>query len=227
MRVLWFTNDPMPEVNRRLGRPIHGSGHWMSTLLEHLLRLPNMQVEIATAYPGCRNDQFDNKGVTYFVIGQPRTPNIFFSCRNRDLDACVNLVNERAPDLVHIHGTERFYGLMPARRLINYPCLISIQGLMTACRQSFFGSLSPRDIWRSNRLIELGSRRGLLWLYREYTRGTCREQEILAGNQSFIGRTDWDRAHLRAANTMGRYFHVGEIMRDVFTEKRWDLAGCQ
>ncbi len=65
------------------GGPSLGSGHWMSSLLEDLVRSPGMQVEIATVYPGVSDDQFEENGVKYFVIGQPKVPGIFFRCRKR------------------------------------------------------------------------------------------------------------------------------------------------
>lgn len=227
MRVLWFTNDVMPAVQRRKGRSNFGSGHWMPSLLDSLLRRPGVQVEIATLAPGEKDDQFEDGGVTYFIIGQPSRPGIFFRCRRRDLRACVTLVRERAPDLVHIHGTERFYGLIAARGLISVPAIISIQGLLGPYLPTFFGALSPGDLWRSHRVLELATRRGLLWLYWDYVRGARREQEILARATSFMGRTDWDRAHLRSASPSSRYYHVGEVLRGVFKEKSWQVSQCE
>ena len=226
MRILWFTNDPMPAVSRRIGRPIAGTGHWISRLLECLPRSADLQIEIATVYPGLRNEQFEEDGVRYFVIGQPKTANIFFHCRRQDLQACASLVHERQPDLVHIHGTERFYGLLSARKLINTPTVISIQGLLTAYQQFFFGALSFRDTWKSNRLIELCSRRGLYWLHHEYWRGARQEQEILAGAEAFLGRTDWDRAYVHCANPDAPYYHVGELLRPPFKDTVWNVSKC-
>ena len=163
-----------------------------------------MEVEVATVYPGFKDDQFEEDGVKYFVIGQPRWPGIFFHCRKQDLARCVEIVHERAPDLVHIHGTERFFGLLVARKLISTPGVISVQGLLGAYLPTFFGALSPRDLCRSQRLVEIATKSGLLWLYREYVRGARWEQEILAEVESFIGRTEWDRAHVASANPRAR-----------------------
>ncbi|MBV9226841.1 MAG: glycosyltransferase family 4 protein [Acidobacteriaceae bacterium] len=228
MRILWFTNDPMPAVNKRLGKPVaSGTGHWMPSLLDHLVESPDTEVEIATAYPGAKDDQFTDGCVRYFVIGQPKRPGIFFDCRPGDLSACAALVRERAPDIVHIHGTERFYGLLAARKLIQAPCVISIQGLLGACRDAFFGSLSAGAIWKANRLLELATRRGLIWLYLDYARAARHEHEILSGAKSFMGRTDWDRAHLKSVNPSASYYHTGELLRSVFMQNRWNLQECQ
>jgi len=199
----------------------------MPNLLENLRGTPDIEVEVATVYPGLRDDQFEDGGVNYFIIRQPRWPGIFFHCRKQDLERCVEIVRERDPDLVHIHGTERFFGLMAARKLISTPCVISLQGLLGAYLPTFFGALSPVDLWRSHRLIEIATRRGLLWLYREYVRGAQWEQEILAGAKSFMGRTEWDQAHVRSANPTANYYDVGEVLRPAFRERWWDVAQCE
>ena len=227
MRVLWFTNDPMPAVARRLGRPVAGTGHWIPRLLASLIHEPGLQVEIATVYPGLRDEQFEEEGIRYFVIGQPKKPNIFFDCRRQDLQACSDLVRQRTPDLVHVHGTERFYGLLSARKLIDSPTVISLQGLLSGYRRSFFGALSFPEVWKSNQLLELSSRRGLYWQYRAYCRGARQEQEILERAEAFLGRTEWDRAYVRCANPDTPYYHVGEILRPAFENAVWDLSKCQ
>src|SRR6266849_6608640 len=205
MRVLWFTNGPMPAVNQRNGQPTLGSGYWMSTLLEELVRTRGIQVDVVTAHPGLQDDQFEADGVKYFVIGQPRWQSIF-NYRKGELERCAEIVRERDPDLVHIHGTERFFGLLAARNLISMPCVISLQGLVGPYLPAFFGALSFRDLWRSHRLIEIATRRGLLWRYWEWVGGARQEQEILTAAKSFMGRTEWDRAHTKSVNPMANYY---------------------
>jgi glycosyltransferase involved in cell wall biosynthesis len=92
--------------------------------------------------------------------------------------------------------------------------------------KSFFGDLSPRDVWRSDRLIELATRRGLLWSYRDFQAGSRQEREILQGVKAVMGRTAWDRVHLRSVNPSAKYYHVGEILRSDFKEYCWDLSRC-
>jgi glycosyltransferase involved in cell wall biosynthesis len=195
----------------------------MPCLLEHLLHDTGIQVDVATAQPGFRDDDFVENGVRYFVFGQPRFQPIF-EYRQRDLDRCRDLVREQKPDLVHIHGSERFFGLLAARGLINVPALISIQGLVEACLPAFFGALSPAEALRSHRLIELATGRGVFWRYREYSRGAVFGREILANAKVFMGRTAWDRAQLAAVNPSATYYHGDEVLRPQFSNAAWDLS---
>jgi glycosyltransferase involved in cell wall biosynthesis len=198
----------------------------MSSLLENLTRVKGIHVDVAAAVPDQADDQFEDSGVGHYVIGQPKWESIF-SCRQRDLTRCVEIVRDTQPDIVHIHGTERLYGLMTTRKLITAPCVISLQGLLEPYLSGFFGALSPAELWRSHRLIELATRRGLLWQYRGVVVGSRREHEIVAGAKSFMGRTDWDRAHVGSVNPGARYYHVGEVLRKQFSETRWNISRCE
>ena len=225
MRILWFTNDPLPAVLRRVGIAEGGTGHWIPSLLDRVRRIPGLQFETVTVTQGLKDDTFEEDGIRHHVIGQPKYQS-FFSHKQRDLDRCIDLVRQRAPDLIHIHGTERFFGLLAARKLIATPCVISLQGLLGPYLPAFFGALSPMEIWRSHRLIELATRRGLLWRYRDYTIGARQEREIMIGAQAFMGRTDWDRAHVQSLNPSANYYHVGELLRPSFEDTRWDVKQC-
>ena len=197
----------------------------MSCLLDELIGVPGLQIEAATVYPGLDDDDFRDGPVRYFVFGQPRFESIF-EARKRDLDRCVSLVAERKPDLVHIHGSERLFGLMPARRLIDPPALISIQGLVDTCLAVFFGALTPTEIWKSQGLFELATKRGHFWRYRDYMKGSKLGREILANAKAFMGRTAWDRAHLASVNPTASYYHGEELLRPEFSSARWDIGRC-
>jgi glycosyltransferase involved in cell wall biosynthesis len=198
----------------------------MPTLLHHLSRMPHIHVDVAAAHRGSSDGQVAVDGVNYFVIGQPRYQS-YFSCTKKDLEKCLAIIRQTEPDVIHIHGTERFYGLIAARKLTRTPCVISLQGLLGPYVTSFFGALTARDLRRSERLLDLLTRRSLFWMYRDYCAGARREREVLAGANALMGRTEWDRAHLKSVNPRAKYYHVGEILRDDFRAKSWDIAGCR
>lgn len=226
MRVLWFTNIPMPAVDRRTGRPTVGSGHWMKVLLEALRRRGTETLGVVTAYPRIPDLEFEEEGIRYWTIDQPR----FFSqlaCREADLERCGAIVRQFTPDVIHVHGSERFFGLLEARRLVAPPIVISLQGILSACLPTFFGALRIPDVVAATRLLELATRRGLPWEYLDFRRGARQEEEILRGARAILGRTAWDRAQLRARNDEATYHLVGELLRAEFSERYWALGACR
>ena len=226
MRILWFTNIPMPEAAAYLGLPKMMSGHWMSELFATLRERHELELGVVTAYPGAENCQFSASGVNYFVIGQSRFQSVF-ACAPEYICSCVDIVNSFRPNVIHVHGSERFYGLIGARSLVQPPVLISIQGLLQPYAAEFFRALSLHDMWRAATLKEVLTYRGLIWDYQKLRSGVMQEAEILRGAAAVAGRTKWDEAWAQVLAPQARYFHVDEILRPAFFESNWQPELCE
>jgi glycosyltransferase involved in cell wall biosynthesis len=225
MRVLWFTNCLMPAATAHLSLPSGVRGHWMSELLSALRQQTHLELGVITALPAVPTSRFSAEGIDYFVIGQPRFQSIF-TYSPEHLNACVRIVEEFRPDIIHVHGSERFYGLMGARSLVRPPVLISIQGLLRPCAAEFFGALDFRDLWRAESLHEALTYRGLLWNFHKLSAGVKQEAEILRGATAVAGRTQWDQAWCRALAPQARYLHIDEVLRPAFSQRSWSPASC-
>ena len=66
-------------------------------LLEALREVPDLDLGVATAYPGLPDLQFDEDGVEYFVVGQGRFTS-HFGARRSDLLACRDVVERFDPE---------------------------------------------------------------------------------------------------------------------------------
>ncbi|MBL8202143.1 MAG: glycosyltransferase family 4 protein [Chromatiales bacterium] len=229
MRVLWFAHVPVPEMLLASGSDVSLAGaHWTGQLLQHVAGAPGVELGVASAFPGLRDLQFDRDGIRYYTIGQPkRYP--AFGMREADLDRCAAMVRDFRPDLLHFHGSERFFGLLKVRGMVKVPAVLSMQGLLGpySTRRGFFGALSSLDILRSIRLVELPLRLGLAWQFHDIRRGARREARILGAVEGLLGRTDWDRAWGRRLNPQAAYHHVGEILRPAFYAGRWRPGNCE
>jgi len=226
MRIMWFTNIPMPAVDSHLGLDTAGSGHWMTSLLDALKGQDWLRLAVVTAMPGVADTHFNADGIDYFVVGQPRGTS-HLAMREADLINCATLVADWQPDLVHVHGTERFFGLLGARKLIEPPTLVSLQGVLATVVAHFFGSLTPMQIAHATRWLELPIGYGLLWDLWRYRRVLPREREILRGVRYYTGQTEWDRAQAWAHNPTASYWRVGRVLRTPFYGRRWSLEGCE
>ena len=229
MKVLWFTNMPLPQVAAAAKQGNTGSGgHWMTELFRAVVARPGISLGVATAFPGIPDLRFEQDAAKFYGVGQGRRASTFEGSR-AELEKCAAVVRDFAPDLIHFHGSERFFGLLKANGLIRTPAVVSMQGLLGPYSEfrNFFGALSPWDIVRSTRLIELPLRLGLLWQYAEMRRGARQEKRILAAVEGLLGRTEWDRAHARRLNPRAAYCTVGEILRPPFYTTRWSLDSCE
>lgn len=229
MKVLWFINVPTSAMVQRAGTGSERcGGHWINQLLKYVSVARTMELGVVAVFPGLREVEFREGDIDYFVLSQPRRYPLF-GVRSEDLEKCRAIVERYKPDIIHIHGSERFYGLIKTGVGVPTPTLVSVQGLLGpySTAHNFFGALSLRQIFSSIRLIEVPARSGLLWQYIDALRGANRETEMLASVEGFLGRTEWDRAHTQLSNPDARYFHVGEILRDGFYQHRWRLEDCE
>ena len=163
----------------------------------------------------------------FFVVPCSRGSGKF--AQARALRRCAAIVREWQPDLVHIHGMERFYGLLTARKLIQTPTVISIQGLLSSYSEwyHYFGNKTVGDIVQMHRWMEPFVLRGPLWGLHKYRQSAATEREIIHGNFNFLGRTLWDRAHVMAINPLSTYYTVGEVLRQPFWDSQWELKKCR
>ena len=148
---------------------------------------------------------------------------------DKSLAICKELVDEWQPDLVHIHGTEAAYGLLTANKMVKYPAIISLQGLLGPCSTWYhsFGKQSLIEILKMYRLLEILTGRGVFWRYLQIRNMAKREKRIIIQNHHFMGRTDWDRAYIKAINPSATYHYGSELLRKPFWNRRWNLQQAQ
>ena len=172
--------------------------------------------------PGAPDTQFSHGGIQYYTISQASGTH-FLRHSETDLLRARAILADCRPDLVHVHGTERFYGLIAGMDL-GVPVVVSIQGLVSQCRKFCFAGLNYRERLRTLRVRDILRLQGPLLDYRWWRKGARRELEIIRRNQYFIGRTDWDKAWVSAVNPRATYYKCDEVIRPTFFDHQWSPA---
>lgn len=219
MRILWFVNTPFPEMATYFSLKGDFMGSWMPALKRALLDNLDCgfgledQLAIACSSPHFFQFQkFATNKVTYFCLPKSRTCEYLQSYEN-ELSYCEQVVKEFNPDIIHIHGTEEFYGLLTKR--IDTPVVVSLQGILSTYVRVYFGSMRWREICCSPRIIRH---------FFMMSRKTKTEKKIFKANRYFMGRTQWDKSHLTSlAHDNHLYYHCDEVMRKAFYEEEWNI----
>ncbi len=222
MRVLWFTNHILPDHAIALGKKPSPIGGWMPALADALNESGQVELGIATNVLGCLWSKKQINERIYFSIPVPRNINY----RNLPLSLIQGYqraVDEFKPDIIHIHGTEYFHGLLTGRKHINCPTVISIQGIIDVLKKYYWGEINFSDLIKSRTLRDWIRFDGLIEQKIKWYRRAKWEREIFASNMAFIGRTRWDLAHTHRMNPSARYYHCDELMRAPFYETNWNL----
>lgn len=137
-------------------------------------------------------------------------------------------IRDFGPDLIHVHGTEKNLGQVQ-RFLPQIPVVVSIQGLLAGCEPYAYNYLDRSAVMRFRTIKNLLRRGGVGSLERSIRQGLAQEAELLREGRYFVGRTAWDRAHVRFVNPAAEYFRGEELLRAEFYAARatWDAGQCR
>lgn len=224
MKVLWVVNTVFPDVAKQMGLLPPVFGGWMYGLAADLAASENITLAVATVYSGSDFKSITVNGIQYYLLPQKATGRH----RGQKESDWKKVVDNFAPDIVHIHGTEFGHGMALLNACPNLKYVVSIQGLVSVYHRYFLAGMSTWDV-----LSNISFRDIICWdtLYHAkhdfYKRGLV-EKEYIRRATAVIGRTDWDRAHAQAINPKVAYHFCNESLRNEFyTSERWSLDSCR
>jgi glycosyltransferase involved in cell wall biosynthesis len=219
MRVLWFTNVPLPGAQNALGKQVPVVGGQINALAQALIKTGQVTILAVTFVAAGKNAHLFAENMHHLHIGIPAESwghEAWFMPSEKTRRKCRRILASFQPDLVHIHGTEYTYGLLLADREITCPTVVSLQGLMGAYSRPMSHGLSPRELWKSHELMEFMRGTGIYHVQSDFARRAMLERRILSSPATFVGRTRYDRACLHAVNPYAPYYHCDDIMRASF-----------
>jgi len=217
MIILWIVNIPFPEPLENLDKIAIPYGGWLFSLSKHVSKLQD--VELTIAYPYSQNEVvklFYGKRIKYYSFNSSKVD-----------EACLSILSEVKPNIVHIHGTEMQHSSVFQDYCINNDIkyLVSIQGLVSIITNHLYSNLNLSTIYGFN-LIDILFRNSIYLQRRNYLKRAKSEYNILKKASNVIGRTDFDKAIVKQYNPNVEYYHCNEILRDSFYEKSWNLKDC-
>jgi L-malate glycosyltransferase len=222
VRVLWFTHAPLAIACEAAGLPPQGSGYWVDALAEALAARGEVELAVVSHADGSvRSERLQLAGITHYILPLPDRQASRKEPQGEFIKGCQRAVEEFKPDLIHIHGTEKSYGLLSARGHLRQPVVVSIQGLLQRLGPRLFAELSWRELLLSHSWREWKRLEGPIPQRLRMVQRARMEREIIAGNQAFIGATDWDQAFVRVLNPSARYVRIDPLARPEFARAAW------
>lgn len=231
MRVLWFSNTPSLAWEHLTGKPGVGGG-WIESLEKHILESSDIDLAVAFPWKVDKLDTFQLENRKYYAfpdLPRGKWERMWRRMRNQiqpieEVEFFRHIIKEFKPDLIHIFGSERNYGLVIPE--FNIPNILYFQGNLSVYTYRWFQDITKEELWKFNSLGEKLTGRTWMHKYWRYLKAAEREREIFSNTQYVIGRTDWDRRVSKALAPQAQYFHCDAIMRSSFytgEEKRWEV----
>src|SRR5262249_43663187 len=174
---------------------------WIVNLASALAKREDVDLRIITASAGIRRNQSVTvDGIAFYVVrhsfpftlrGFPNYMRLDLLSRYAFLRRQIrNIILQLKPDLIHVHGTESGYGL--AALDTKLPTIVSIQGIITLCRE-----VSPSISFRLQSPIEL---------------------DVIRRARYFGSRTAWANNFIRSLNKRATIYDLPEAVNEVFFE---------
>jgi len=222
MKILWITSIALPEHMMVIGCKGSVFGGWLTGLLFHLRRIPDLEIAVASPMSCRRFSKIEHDGVIFYSI--PRS--------NRKLTQSIindfqQAEKDFAPDVIHVHGSEYYQGRICADQYLKTPAVLSIQGILSGACEWSNGNLLQSELPFS--LKELIRHHTLTDRRKAWQKRAEEEKHILQGFDFLAGRTEWDHAYVKWLNPEARYFHAGEILRPAFYRQdgKWSLPSMR
>lgn len=224
MRVLWFTNTS--SLYDQGQHQYHGGG-WIESL-EILVRdLPDIDLAISFFHAKDNTKRLKNN-TTYYPIKSDVQNKNFLQKLSRNLSASVNdksfelnvnrIIEDFNPDIIHIFGTEGVYSEL---KIDNIPVVYHIQGLVNPYLATYFPiNQSKYSFYFSKEyILKTFTGNSPYFDYLRFKNRAIRENKALKVAKYVMGRTEWDKNVTKLYNPNVKYYHVDEVLRDVFYNK--------
>lgn len=215
MRVLWLINCRLSNDDAM------GTGSWLSPMLEGMQQDGTLFSVIA-ASPVSRFERRDRGKVPQWLV--PIRERLGFDGlpSQRTLRDIAHIVDSLNPDLVHVWGTEFYWGLLTVRSIVKRPSLLTIQGIRYRIAPRYYGDLTVIQ-----RLRTVGSREFVKWLfgrntYRWLKNAERFEREILGGHSTVCVHSPWQAAQVLSCNPQARIQHIDLPLRPAFWSHLWN-----
>lgn len=210
MKALWLCNPSFAEGGK--GQ----SGTWLEPIARGLREQAGIEMAALSFGSVSQLAESDCGGIRQWTVPWAYTlpdlpaPELVQEIRRR--------VQTFAPDLVHVWGSECYFGLLTARRLIAAPAVLQVQGLKWSLAPVFAGGLSWREQLCCTGLRELLRGVSIPQQRRQSQKWSAREREIVRGHAHVVTQCPWVAAQVRAVAPEARLYQGDLPLRQDFLQ---------
>ncbi len=128
----------------------------------------------------------------------------------------MNVVN---PDIVHIWGMEKNWGLLTSTGVLGDKVLLEIQGIKYTCAEAYYAGLSMKDLLSTVRVQEIVfSSRSMFSIKRQFNTWGAIEREMIKAHNYVGTPSEWVRDHVRFNNVNAATYKSKLAMRQEFLD---------
>lgn len=128
-----------------------------------------------------------------------------------------NIIEKERPDIIHVWGTESYWGLITKNYVYRFKVLLEVQGILCQIKQQYFGGLTPKEIICCTGLKEIiKPKTHILYQYHFLTRSAQNEQEIIKNHTLISVQSGWSQRNILDINSGAKVFYSLRPLRQEF-----------
>ena len=210
MRIFWLSNRFFSEKNDT------STGTWLTAMGQALVASGKVHLANISQDEVSSVTRRDCNGIVQWVVPFGNSPRDGLPSR-RIVSGIQQAVAEFAPDLIHVWGTENYWGLLTARKILPGKTLLDMQGIKFACARVYNAGFTSAEILRCLGLKELlRPRLSVPLSRRSFQAWGVFEREMIKGHRFISSQSDWVSAHVRHANPGCRMLKSDMMLRPEF-----------
>jgi len=215
-KILWLSNCLFSDGK------INTSGTWIYAMAKKLIKTKLYKIYNITQsnVRAFQQQEFDN--LTQWVIPIQKL-NKDGLPSNETIQIINDIKRKVVPDLIHVWGTESFWGMLFVDKLHSNKTLLEIQGILSSIIDVYYGGLSISEIKKCRGLKEyvfskmyLKHRREKLILNAEH------EDKIIKSFDNISVQSNWVKTQIIQKNNNAKIHDVKIILRDEFISNQWN-----
>jgi len=210
MKILWFSNY------RFSNEAIKTTGTWLKVMGEALSK--ENDVDLVNITKGqSKGIVFEQiNGIKQYVVpaGKSYTNDL---PKPQIVSQIENIIEELQPDIIHVWGTESYWGMITQNYVHRFKVLLEIQGILTQIKQQFYGGLTPKEIFSCTGFKEILKPTTHLLFQRYFRkRKALIEQEIIRSHHLISVQSEWSRRSIVGINSKAKIFNALLPLREEF-----------
>lgn len=221
IKILWFCNVAFSDT-----KP-NSSGTWLHSMADALIKTGKIKLYNITQAKIKSYTRQDYDSINQWLLptdslrrdGLPSVKTIKY---------IQKIVDDVKPDVIHIWGTENYWGLLTARGYIKGNTILEIQGLKFAIEKYFYSGLTLKNLIKCIRIKEIIKPSSSLFIQKYKFKSWGKfEKEMLQKHINISTQSDWVRAYVKNLNPNANIYRSYISIRQEFLESnKWDKSNC-
>lgn len=221
LKVLWTINN-LTREGYQIFYGINRGGLWIDNYLAGMRNIENLELVIVTSSHRDGIERKTTGNVTYYLLpgGDPIREYDVHNPRN--VEIWRKLLEEEAPDLIQIWGTEGSLGLAAQLANPKIKTIVYIQGLVSSLKKYCLTGISNAELFSSVTLRGIVKGDSLMFKKRSYQKSEKTEQQLLRNAYGFIYENQWCYSICKSIAPQAKGFRMLLPIADAFTNGTWE-----